>query len=316
MPKNKPLLVVVSPCFNEQEVLPETAKRLTAVLDQLKRAGRISAQSHLLFVDDGSTDATWGVIRKLKSRYRTLRALKLSKNFGHQQALLAGLMAARREADCVISLDADLQQDERAIPEFIRRFEEGCQIVYGVRRDRKSDRWFKRWSARFFYGVMHLLGVRVLAGHADYRLVSRKALDVLAEHGETMLFLRGIFATLGFKTAVVHHDVRPRQAGATKYSLRKMLSFALTGITSFSFTPIRLVGVLGLLVAGASGAALLAAGAQALWCAGPDPLAVLWEMMFFLFGVQLVCLGILGEYVGKVYVEVKKRPKYIVDEEL
>jgi polyisoprenyl-phosphate glycosyltransferase len=316
MPKNKPLLVIVSPCYNEQEVLPETAKRLTAVLDRLKRAGRISPQSHLLFVDDGSTDATWDVIRKLKARYRLLKGLKLSKNFGHQQALLAGLMAARPAADCVISLDADLQQDENAIPEFVQRFQEGNQIVYGVRRDRKSDRWFKRWSARFFYGVMHLLGVRVLEGHADYRLVSRKVLDVLTEHGEVMLFLRGIFTTLGFKTAVVYHDVRPRVAGTTKYSLRKMLSFALTGITSFSFTPIRVVGALGLVVAIASGLALLWAGVDALWCGCLNPLALIWEMMFFLFGVQLICLGILGEYVGKVYVEVKKRPKYIIDEEL
>lgn len=316
MPKNKPLLVIVSPCCNEQEVLPETAKRLTAVLGQLKRKGRISPKSHLLFVDDGSTDATWDVIRKLKAGDRTLRGVKLSKNFGHQHALLAGLMAARSEADCVISLDADLQQDENAIPEFVQRFEEGCQIVYGVRRDRKSDRWFKRWSAKFFYWVMHALGVRVLEGHADYRLVSRQALDALAEHGEVMLFLRGIFTTLGFKTAVVQHDVRPRRAGTTKYSVRKMLSFALTGITSFSFTPIRLVGALGLVVAGASALALIAAGVQAVWYGAPDPLALLWEMMFFLFGVQLICLGILGEYIGKVYVEVKKRPKYIIEQEL
>ncbi|MEW6517378.1 MAG: glycosyltransferase family 2 protein [candidate division FCPU426 bacterium] len=311
----KPRLVVVAPFYNEQEVLPETAKRLTAVLDQLKRKGRISPQSHLLFVDDGSEDGTWNRLKELKKRQPSLAALRLSRNCGHQNALMAGLMAARTQADCVISIDGDLQQDENAIPAFVEKYREGYDLVYGVRKNRSTDSFFKRATAEIFYRFMHMLGVRVIRNHADYRLASRRALDALAEHGETMLFLRGIFTTLGFKSTVVYHDVRERYAGASKYSVRKMMSFALNGITSFTFSPIRFVSFLGLGVVAAS----IVVGILTWLLTKPgqviDFKIILFFAIYFLGGVQLVCLGVIGEYVGKVYVEVKKRPKYIVAEE-
>jgi glycosyltransferase involved in cell wall biosynthesis len=245
-----------------------------------------------------------------------VRGLKLSRNFGHQNALLAGLLKAKGQADCVISIDADLQQDEGAIPEFIDKYNEGFDIVFGVREDRRSDGVAKKATALVFYRLMNLMGVRIIRNHADYRLVSNRVLETLAGYGEVNLFLRGIFPSLGFRSAQVVHDVRERFAGESKYSMRKMLSFALDGITSFSVMPMRVVALVGVLIfffsLGMSGYVLLAkllGGAVTGWASTVLPI-------YFIGGIQLISLGVIGEYVGKIYMEAKRRPRFIVEEEV
>ena len=240
-------LYITIPCYNEEEVLPETSKRIGGLLTEMIDCGEISPESKILFIDDGSKDNTWKIIQDL-SRQQIFEGIKLSRNSGHQGALMAGLMTAKNFCDCVISIDADLQDDLKAIPLMIEKFKQGCDIVYGVRKERKTDSWFKRNTAHFFYKLMKVLGADVLENHADYRLMSRRALEALSEFKEVNLFLRGIVRLVGYKSDIVYYDRTERFAGESKYPLKKMLSFAFDGITSFSIKPIRLVWALGTFV--------------------------------------------------------------------
>lgn len=311
-----PLLAVVVPCFNESEVLEKTAPRLTAVMEGLIAQGKIEEKSYLLFVDDGSLDETWRLIRSVAGGNPRVRGLKLSRNYGHQYALLAGLMkAAGDRVDCAISIDSDLQQDETAMGEFLEKYAAGYDLVYGVRKDRESDSFSKRAVAGMFYRLMRMMGVDILPHHADYRLTSRRALEALADYPEANLFLRGIFPHIGFRSAIVYHEVREREAGNSKYSLKKMVSFALNGITSFTIAPIRVVTSIGVLVFSFS----LVMSAYVLFTYLTRQTVHGWAStvlpIYFIGGIQLLSLGLIGEYVGRIYTEVKRRPRYIVEEE-
>ncbi|MBU3107426.1 glycosyltransferase family 2 protein [Clostridium gasigenes] len=307
-------IYLVVPCYNEEEVLCETAKRLELKMKTLIDNKDINEYSRVIFVDDGSKDKTWSIIEELKNNNELFGGIKLSRNKGHQNALLAGLMTVKDECDAVISLDADLQDDINVIDKFIEKFYEGCEVVYGVRSDRKSDTFFKRSTAQGFYKVIKFLGVDIIYNHADYRLMSRKALDSLAEFKEVNLFLRGIVPLVGFKSDIVSYERNERFAGESKYPLKKMISFAFEGITSFSVKPIRLVLVMGIIMFFSSLTAL--AYFLLTWINGytvqgwTTVVASIW----MLGGIQLLCLGVIGEYVGKIYIEVKSRPKYIIDQ--
>ncbi len=305
-------LYIVIPCYNEQEVLPETAARMLDKLSRMREQSLCSADSRVLFVDDGSSDNTWSIIESLSAEHTDICGLKLSRNRGHQNALIAGLMAAKDRADCAISIDADLQDDIEVMDEFLRHFHEGCDVVYGVRNRRDTDTFFKRATAQGFYKFMKVLGVDVVYNHADYRLMSRRALEALEEYKEVNLFLRGIVPTIGYKSATVSYDRSERFAGESKYPLSKMLHFALDGITSFSVRPIRIISNLGIVISLLSILGMIYAlvsyfvGAVVGWTA---IVCSIW----LIGGIQLFCIGIIGEYIGKIYSETKARPKYIID---
>ena len=309
-------LWLVVPCYNEEAVLPETAKRLTAVLDSLAEQGRISELSRILFVNDGSKDKTWPLIQQLHSVDRRCLGLCLSRNRGHQNAVLAGLMTAKDYADAAISLDADLQDDVDAIYRFCEKFEAGCDIVYGVRSSRETDTGFKRNTAHWFYKIMELLGVEIVYDHADYRLMSRRALEALAEYPERNLFLRGIAPQLGFKTDTVEYERHERFAGESKYPLRKMLALAEDGITSFSVKPLHLSLILGAAAFCVGIVILLYALIRHLCGATVSGWTSLLFSIWMLGGLQLLMLGVVGEYVGKTYLETKRRPRYFISEAL
>lgn len=308
-----PVLSIVVPCYNEQEVLAETHARLQSLLDDLVRAGKASAQSEIVFVDDGSSDSTWPMIRSARASDPRVRGVKLSANRGHQVALLAGLCAA--SGDAIVSIDADLQDDLAAIGLMLDAFRTGKDVVYGVRSGREADTAFKRRSAETYYRVLAAFGVKVVFNHADFRLLSRRALDALKQYSEVNLFVRGIVPMLGYPSATVHYSRSPRFAGESKYPLRKMLALAVDGVTSFTAAPLRLIAMLGVLVS-------LLSICMVLW--------VLWAKLFsgrvvpgwassvipvyFLGGIQLFSLGVLGEYVAKLYFEAKRRPRYFVEE--
>ncbi len=307
------ILYVVIPCYKEEEVLPETARRLKEKMASYLAAGRISTASRVLFVNDGSTDRTWEIIRSLHEEDKLFAGVNLSRNRGHQNALLAGLETAVNEADVMVSMDADLQDDVDAMDEMLSRFEEGYDIVYGVRRRRDTDTAFKRATAQGFYRLMQGLGVDIVYNHADYRLMSKRAVQALCEFTEVNLFLRGIVPQIGFRWTTVEYDRAPRLAGESKYPLRKMLMFAADGITSFSIKPIRLVLLCGAVVCAVSLIMLIwtlvtkllghaIAGWSSLMCS-----------IWFLGGLQLLGIGVVGEYVGKVYGEAKRRPRYIIE---
>ncbi|HHW45612.1 MAG TPA: glycosyltransferase family 2 protein [Clostridiales bacterium] len=307
------LLYIVIPCYNEEEVLPETAKRVTDKLQRLISAGLCDDNSRILFVDDGSRDKTWGIIEQLHSENPFVCGLKLSRNKGHQNALLAGLMAAKGICDCAISMDADLQDDIEVLDDFLKKFHEGCDVVYGVRKKRDKDTFFKRFTAESFYKLMNKMGVEVVFNHADYRLLSRRALEGLSEFSEVNLFLRGIVPLIGYKSACVYYDRSERFAGESKYPLKKMLSFALDGITSFSIKPLRIISNLGIIISVFSIVGLLyALISKLLGNAVPGWTAII-ASVWLLGGIQLLCLGVIGEYIGKIYSETKRRPKYFVD---
>ncbi len=311
---NKPILYLVIPCYNEQEVLHETIKRVTDKLDRMEADGIISADSRILFVDDGSKDATWQILTEAFSASAQVCAMKLAHNRGHQNALFAGLMSAREYADCVISMDADLQDDIEVLNCFIEKFNAGCDIVYGVRKQRDKDSVFKRSSAQFFYKFMRLLGADVVYNHADYRLMSCRALDALSKYGESNVFLRGIIPDIGYKSDIVYYDRHERFAGESKYPFKKMLSFAIDGITSFSVKPLTIISNIGIIISFLSVLGLIYAlvsklcfkSAVAGWTA---IVASIW----LLGGIQLFCIGIIGCYIGKIFSEVKNRPKYITE---
>lgn len=306
-------IYLVLPCYNEEAVLHETASRLKVKMNQLISENKISKDSRVTFVDDGSKDNTWSIIEELKESDELFAGVKLSRNRGHQNALLAGLMTVKDYCDAAISLDADLQDDINVIDKFIDRFIDGCDVVYGVRSDRKTDTVFKRTTAQGFYKVMKLLGVDIVYNHADYRLMSKRALDALEEFEEVNLFLRGIVPLIGYKSDVVLYERNERFAGESKYPLKKMLSFAFEGITSFSVKPIKLILDIGIIMFTTS--LLFLIYFIALWCLGKtvEGWATIVVSIWMLGGIQLLCLGVIGEYIGKIYIETKKRPKFIID---
>lgn len=307
------ILYIVVPCYNEEAVLHETSKRLKEKMTALINDKKISDKSRVLFVDDGSKDKTWEIIEELHGSDDLFSGLKLSRNKGHQNALLAGLMTAKELADISISMDADLQDDINVVDQFVDKYHDGCDIVYGVRSSRKTDTAFKRGTAGMFYKFMRLLGVDIIDNHADYRLISKRALEALSQFKEVNLFLRGIVKQIGFKSDIVYYERSERFAGESKYPLKKMLAFAFDGITSFSVKPIRLVTVVGFLVFLISIGMIIYTIVQT--CLGNTEAG--WSSLmcsiWFLSGLQIMALGIVGEYIGKIYAEVKARPKYIID---
>lgn len=306
-------LYVVVPCYNEEEVLPETSKRLAAKLTDLESQGRISPDSRVLFVDDGSKDRTWQMISELHRQDPRFGGVKLSRNRGHQNALLAGLMTAKSLCDAAISMDADLQDDINAMDRMLDAYEDGCDVVYGVRSSRAKDTFFKRATAQGFYKFMKLMGVDIVYNHADYRLMSRRALEGLEKFDEVNLFLRGIVPLIGYKSASVEYERAERFAGESKYPLKKMLAFAFDGITSFSVKPIRWVTGLGFLIFAASILAMIYILVVKLLGHTVAGWSTTAASIWLLGGIQLLCVGIVGEYIGKIYIEVKSRPRYIIE---
>ena len=306
----------VVPCYNEEEVLPETVKRLTAKLKQLIADNKASEDSRMLFVDDGSKDKTWEIIRQYSGENPYVGGVKLSRNRGHQNALISGLMSAKGHCDCVISLDADLQDDIEVLDEFLEKYEQGCEVVYGVRSSRKKDSFFKRSTAQGYYKFMKLLGVDIVYNHADYRLMGSRALEALEEYDEVNLFLRGIVPLIGYRCDYVYYERNERFAGQSKYPLKKMLRFAIDGITSFSVKPLKMISNLGIIICVLSVIGFIYALVS--WCIGAavsgwaSTICSIW----FLGGLQMLCIGIVGTYVGKIYHEVKRRPRFRIEETL
>lgn len=307
-------LVIIVPCYNEEEVLPETTRQLSAVLDELRASGKIGS-GKILYVDDGSRDRTWEIIRGFSASSPCVCGLKLAHNSGHQQALWAGLEWAAGHAGAAVSIDADLQDDPHCIAEMVDLWRDGADVVFGIRKERRTDTWFKKTTAQGFYRLMEALGGDIVYNHADFRLMSRRALQALMAYPERNLFLRGMVTALGFRTAKVFYDRRERFAGQSKYPLGKMVSFALDGITSFSVRPLRYIAMLGLLFILISVAVIVYG--VAVYCQGntiPGWTSLLVSV-WFIGGAILLALGIMGEYVGKIYKEVKRRPRYFVEEE-
>ncbi len=307
-------LYVVIPCYNEQEVLPETSRRLKEKFQALMADGRIGPDSRIVMVDDGSRDATWSLIRGLHAEDPLFQGLKLSHNRGQQNAFLAGLHEAAARADCVITMDADLQDDINAMDEMLASYEKGSDIVFGVRSSRNKDSFFKKHSAQSYYKIMRKMGIELVYNHADYRLMSRRALEALGQYQEVNLFLRGIVPELGFKTDVVYYERAERFAGESKYPLKKMISFAVEGITSFSVQPLKIISLLGILIAFLSLAGLLYALISKWTGSAVSGWTAIVCSIWLLGGVQLFCIGVVGGYIGKIYSEVKARPRYILEE--
>ncbi len=309
-------LYIVIPCYNEEEVLPETARRLGYKLADLVSAGKVSFQSKILLVNDGSKDRTWEIIRGLHAQDSRFSGVDLTRNRGHQNALLAGLMLAKTRCDMAISMDADLQDDIDVVDEMVDKFYAGADVVYGVRSSRKKDTWFKRTTAEGFYKAMDAMGAETVFNHADYRLLSRRALEGLAQFREVNLFLRGIVPMVGYPAAVVEYERGERFAGQSKYPLKKMLSFALEGVTSLSVKPLRMVTGLGFFIFLVSIIMLLYSIIR--WMMGATILgwASIVCSVWAIGGLILLALGVIGEYVGKIYLEVKNRPRYLIREVL
>lgn len=311
-----PILYVVIPCYNEEEVLQETTKRMKEKLQTLIKDKKISDKSKVMYVNDGSKDKTWDIIKEINKKEELFTGITLSRNRGHQNALLGGLMTAKEYADVVISMDADLQDDINAIDEMLDKYLEGCDIVYGVRSARKTDSWFKRTTAEGFYKVMKVLGVDVVYNHADYRLTSKRVLEEFANYKEVNLFLRGIFPLVGFKSDVVYYERNERFAGKSKYPLKKMLNFAWDGITSFSVKPLRMICALGFLILLVSIIIMLYSLVRKITGNTVDGWTFLSISIWFIGGIQMISIGIIGEYIGKIYHETKQRPRYIISENL
>ena len=309
-------LYIVVPCYNEEEVLPETSKRLRAKLEGLMEAEKISPHSRVMFVNDGSKDRTWELISQLHADCPLFCGVDLSRNRGHQNALLAGLMTAKERADMVISMDADLQDDIDAVDEMVDKYLDGVDIVYGVRSSRKTDTFFKRFTAEGFYRLMNAMGAESVFNHADYRLMSKRALEGLAQFKEVNLFLRGIIPMIGYRTDTVEYERGERFAGESKYPLKKMLSFALEGITSLSVKPLRLITGLGFLVFVVSIIMIIYNVVR--WAAGATVTgwASLSCSVWLMGGLILLALGVVGEYIGKIYMESKERPRFLIREVL
>lgn len=309
-----PRLAIVVPCYNEEETLAATCEKLRDLLAELRAEGRVAASSYVCFVDDGSRDATWDLIAALAHSHADVSGLRLAANVGHQGAVLAGL--AECEGDALVTIDADLQDDESAIRGMLAKLAEGHDVVLGVRTDRSSDSWAKRFFAEAYYRLLGAMGVKTVFNHADFRLLSRRAVEALRAFPESNLYLRGMVMKLGFRTATVDYARRPRLAGESKYPVRRMLSLGWQGITSFSVVPLRIVSLIGLVVA--TGALLVTVWAIYVRLTGSfvPGWASTVVPMYFLGGVQILCLGVIGEYIGKIYMETKRRPRYLVDEYL
>lgn len=314
----KPLLAIVVPCFNEEQCVEETSEKLFEVLNDLIAKNKIKQDSYLYFVDDGSKDTTWEIIERLHKQNRLVKGQKFIKNYGNQKALIAGLEAVKHiGCDCVVTIDADLQQDEWSIEKFIDKYMEGYDVVSGIRNNRKTDGFFKKITALAFYKVMNLLGANIPVNHSDYRLVSRHALDIMTQYNERYLFLRGFFNDVGFKTAYVNFDVKPRMHGKSKFNFTSLSILALNGITSYSVVPLRLVSLLGFamtiigIILGSIAVCnkIFFANFQHDW-------AIDLIMSCFFGGIELFCLGTIAEYIGQIFLEVKGRPRYIKDIEL
>lgn len=310
------ILGIIIPCYNEQEVINETAFRLNEYFTKLIKENKISDQSFIRFVDDGSSDGTWTIIERLSAENPMITGLKLSRNFGHQNALSAGLLNNMREYDCLISMDADLQDEIEAIEKFLAEFEGGAEIVYGVREARPKDSFFKKHTAHLFYRLFAFLGGEIVFDHADFRLAGKRVLEALNSFPEVNLFLRGIFPLIGFKSATVPYTRSERYAGRSKYSVRKMLSFSFDGITSFSIKPLRMITVAGFIIFFISMlyavwvvVTLLQEKSIPGWTSTVLPIVLLG-------GIQILAIGLIGEYVGKAYIEIKSRPRYIIDKVL
>ena len=313
---NTPIFTIIVPCYNEEDVLEDTIDQLTAKLSELIKQNMVSEKSKVLFVDDGSKDRTWHLIYKASLNNEMVKGLKLSRNAGHQNALLAGLFSAKEASDCMVTIDADLQDDIHAMNEMVIKYNEGYEVVYGVRSSRESDTFFKRFTAEGFYKLMDKLGVKLIFNHADFRLMSKRAVEELEHFAESNMFLRGIVPLIGFNSTSVCYERKERLAGETKYPLKKMLSFAFDGITSFSVTPIRfvmLIGCLSFLVSLVFGLYFLTlkffGNTELGWTS-------LITSIWLIGGLQLIALGLVGEYIGKIYKETKRRPKYIIDVDL
>jgi len=310
-------LGIVIPCYNEEEGLAETTKQLMVLMQELIQSKEISPDSFVCYVDDGSKDNTWNLIEKFTEESSFFRGIKLSRNFGHQNALIAGLMQLKDEADALVSMDADLQDDITVVKEFVKKYKEGYHVVYGVRDDRTSDTKFKRGTANLFYKFQKFMGIETVSNHADYRLLSQKALDALANFNEVNLFIRGIVPMLGFKSCSVYYSRGERFAGETKYPLKKMIAFALDGIASFSVVPLRLITLTGFLLFFFSILAIVWISIEKLFF---DSTVQGWAStmisIYFIGGIQIMSIGIIGEYVGRNFQQTKNRPRYIIDKEI
>ncbi len=307
-------LCIAVPCYKEEEVLPETAKRLKAKMTELIEKGKISDRSKVVFINDGSTDRTWEIICRLHEEDKLFWGINLSRNRGHQNALLAGLMTLKEYADMVISMDADLQDDIQAVDSMVDRYLEGYDIVYGVRSSREKDSFFKRATAEGYYKVLRWMGADVVFNHADYRLMSKRALEGLSEFTEVNLYLRGLVPQIGFKSTVVTYERQERFAGESKYPLKKMLALAFEGITSFSVKPIRMVAKLGAIIAVISVLFLIWSVVVKFMGHSVDGWSSLMASIWLMGGLQIFCIGMIGEYVGKIYMETKRRPRFIIEQ--
>lgn len=314
--KKENILYIVVPCYNEEAVLKETTKRLREKLDELLSKKIISKKSKVLYVNDGSKDKTWELIEEINKEDNTFTGISLSRNRGHQNALVAGLLTAKEYADVVISMDADLQDDINAISEMLEKYLNGADIVYGVRNKRDKDTFFKRFTAEGFYKFMKVMGVDIVFNHADYRLTSKRVLDEFSNFKEVNLFLRGMFPLIGFKEEVVYYERQERFAGVSKYPLKKMLNFAWDGITSFSVKPLRFICVLGFIVLFTSLCIMLYSLLRKVTGNVVEGWTFLAISIWFIGGLQMISIGIIGEYIGKIYNETKERPRYIISKSL
>ena len=309
-----PVLYLVIPCYNEEQVLPLTSGKFKGKIEELIEAGKISDKSRVMFVNDGSRDKTWEILSSLCEADEKYCAISLAHNRGHQNALIAGLMEAKKFADITISLDCDGQDDIDAITQMVDEYAKGSEIVFGVRNDRSTDTWFKRTTAQSYYKFLRGMGVDIIPDHADYRLMSSRVLSALEGYGEVNLFLRGIIPTLGFKQSVVYYSRAEREAGTTHYPLSKMVSLAVDGVTSFSVRPLRLITVLGMIVALLSFIGIIYVLVSVITGYYVDGWASTTCIICFVSGIQMISLGVTGEYVGKIYLETKHRPRYFVAE--
>lgn len=306
------VLYIVVPCYNEEEVLEETTRQLKEKMKNLIKDKKISKESRVMYINDGSKDNTWKMIEEISEKEKLFTGISLSRNRGHQNALLGGLMTAKNYADIVISMDADLQDDINAIDEMIDKYYEGADIVYGVRSARKTDTWFKKTTAEGFYKFMKMMGADIVYNHADYRLASKRVLDELEKFNEVNLFLRGMFPLIGYKTEVVYYERNKRSDGESKYSLKKMLNFAWDGITSFSVKPLRLICTMGFIILFISLIIMIYSLIRKITGNTVDGWTFIIISIWFLGGIQMISTGIIGEYIGKVYKETKRRPRYII----
>lgn len=312
----KPVLSIIVPCYNEEDCIPSTTKRLIEILDELISDNVISEKSYIFYVDDGSSDKTWEIIEKYAQiNTDRIKGVKFSRNFGNQKAILAGLTESRKYfPDCLITIDADLQQDETKIREFVQKYKEGAQIVCGIRNDRNTDGFFKKYSALAFYKFMNILGVKIKMNHSDYRLIGSEAAEALARFKETNLFLRGMFQELGFEKEYVYFDVKPREIGTSKFTPFSLLALALSGITSFSLVPLRLVTFIGFVMAVLSFVIGLSAVYDHFVRQNTVPgWATIVVCVGFVGGIQILCLGVIAEYLGQLFQETKARPRYIIE---